>query len=126
MKCTLSGHFDDEECITLQHRVVTARKNHMCGECGKEITKGERYEVQNLLYDGSFSWYKTCLDCVSIRDAFYPHGGYMFENVMDAVGEQVVFELHGEVDSKCILPLTDRAKDVVFGMIEEAWERFAE
>jgi hypothetical protein len=121
MNCTLSGDYFDEDCTALQVKTVIARKSHRCGECRKEIVKGEKYETQTLLYDGDISRHKTCLDCVSIRDAFYPHGGYMFENVMDSVGEQVVFQLHGEVDSKCILPLTDKAKDVVFAMIEEAW-----
>ena len=121
MDCTLSGGDYDEVCTTLQNKIVKARKAHKCGECNKEIANGDSYEAQNLVCDGFFFWAKTCLDCVSIRNSFYPYGGYMFENVLDSVGEKIIYELDGNVDSKCILPLTNKAKDVVFGMIEEAW-----
>jgi len=41
--------------------------------------------------------------------------------VLDEVRENIIYELNGEVDSKCITPLTPLAKEVIFAWITEAW-----
>ena len=122
MECTLSGTCFDEECTTLRCKMFVARKEQRCAECGRTIKKGEEYEGFNGIYGGTFYWVKTCKDCVSLRDAFYPFGGYQFGNIRDEIGEHIIYELNGNVDSSCILPLTPKAKDFVFEAIEEAWE----
>ena len=122
MECTLSGSYDDDDFRTLRQKIFTARKEHKCGECGRAILKGEQYEGYNGVSDGSFYWSKTCLDCLSIRDAFYPFGGFMFGNVLDSVDDHIIYELGGDVSEKCIVPLTDKAKKRVFETIEIAWE----
>ncbi len=50
-----------------QNDMVVARKPHKCCECHREIAKGSRYERISGKWDGEFSAYKTCLDCVEIR-----------------------------------------------------------
>lgn len=46
---------------------VIARKVHRCGECGREIQIGERYERVAGKWDGEFDSHKTCLHCVVAR-----------------------------------------------------------
>ncbi len=122
IKCTLSGH-DDYGCTTLKLKTITARKNHICEECNREIKKGELYEFYNGIFEGEFFCTKTCLDCVSLRDSFFPMGGYLTGNIRDEIGEHIVYELGGEVDEKCIVQLTPAMKDLVFGLMEEGWKR---
>jgi len=120
MECTID-HDCDDTWYSLQCKNVTARKQHKCEECNCTIEKGEEYELYKGS-DGNGNIYtcKTCLDCVSIRDAFFT-GVTIFGNVIDEVRENIIYELGGEVDSKCIIPLTEKAKERIFGYIEEAW-----
>lgn len=47
-----------------------ARKQHRCGECGKTIEIGERYQRFSGKFDGDMFWEKTCENCAEIRDGF--------------------------------------------------------
>jgi len=122
MNCVLNPNYD-EVSYRLQQKIVTARKHHTCEECSCDIKPGMRYELYKGVQDDGIFTCKTCLDCVSIREAFFKHGIAQFGTVLEEVYENIVYELEGEVDSKCILPLTDKAKEKIFGYIEEAWER---
>lgn len=46
-----------------------ARKPHTCAECLRIIKPGERYEAVSGLWDGVFSSFKTCSDCVDLAKA---------------------------------------------------------
>ncbi len=45
----------------------TARKDHQCSECCRAIARGDSYEYVTALYDGSWSEYRTCRNCVVLR-----------------------------------------------------------
>jgi len=122
MNCVMKPNYN-EVSYRLQQKIVTARKHHTCEECGCDIEPGMRYELYKGVQEGIIFTCKTCLDCVSIREAFFEQGIAQFGTVLDEVYENIVYELDGEVDSKCILPLTDKAKKKIFGYIEEAWGR---
>jgi len=117
----LDYSYDGADFYTLQQKTVIARKPHICGECGGKILPGQKYEIYKIAQDRTILTEKTCLDCLSLRDSFYPCN-WMFGNIIDEITEQVKEELHGQVSAECILPLTDKAKDFVFGLIEEAWD----
>lgn len=56
------------ECPTMYNdEIVTARKPHMCCECGGVIAKGEKYESVSGMWDGRFDRIKTCIPCMEIR-----------------------------------------------------------
>lgn len=59
---------DYESPLVYDAQMVTARREHRCGECGRKIVPGERYErVAGLSVDG---WYhaKTCAHCIDLRE----------------------------------------------------------
>lgn len=60
-------------------KIRTARKSHVCEECGGVIPKGKRYEYVRGLWDSDWSTHRTCLACVRIRTRYCPtcfaHGG---------------------------------------------------
>lgn len=45
-----------------------ARKEHICGECGRTIAKGEKYHTQGGLHEGFFIWHKTCAHCTAASE----------------------------------------------------------
>ena len=63
-------------------KLVKARESHRCSECGSEIKAGEQYETVRGLWDGQWERFKTCSDCLAIRDSLsmmpcfcWSHGG---------------------------------------------------
>ena len=101
-----------------------AIKEHRCGECGRTIMAGEKYECVVGNWFDKIDCYKTCSDCESIRDHFF-YNGHHYEMVLKDLAEHVR-ELDGQLSADCILPLTPAARDIVFAMIEEVWQELNE
>lgn len=66
-----SCRINDDGPAVSSEKIVTARKKHICGECGEPIAPGEKYERVSGLWDGHWSRYKTCLPCSRIRDDLF-------------------------------------------------------
>jgi hypothetical protein len=47
---------------------LKARKQHRCCECRENILVGETYELASGLYDSSWSNFKTCNQCLAVRE----------------------------------------------------------
>jgi len=101
----------------------TARKPHKCTECGREIQPGERYEDFRGFCDESDRWmrYKTCVDCLSLRVAFFDtyYFEFLWENwwdEMDACG--------WSVPESCLAKLTPVARARACQSIENVWEQW--
>lgn len=54
-------------------RIVTARKQHKCGECARLIDTGDRYEYVCGIWSGRFETYKTCARCIAVREYVTAH-----------------------------------------------------
>lgn len=54
---------DDDYWEFYNEYTPRAKQDHVCGECGRTIAKGERYRTQGGKNDGQFEWHKTCLHC---------------------------------------------------------------
>jgi len=70
-----------------------ANKQHTCSECGSPISPGEKYERAVGNWCGGIDVFKTCPDCLEIRDALsemdcfcWTHGG-LYEDVLTQFGE---------------------------------------
>ena len=72
-ECVIEGCDDNDGLICeFQSSVMrTANKTHICGECGRVIERGERYEYAIGKWDGDFCTEKTCADCLSLRNTFF-------------------------------------------------------
>ncbi len=120
-------YVDYETCELIDGGMRKARKEHVCTECRRTIERGERYEYAFTSFDGGTDTYKTCVDCVSVRDSFFCNGwGYtMVWEDLEEHFSNVIWK-NGDVVSECIVPLTKAARDRVCDMIEEHWERIVE
>ena len=49
------------------HKIVKARKEHKCCECGRTISVGSKYEYFSGKIEGGMEYYHTCIDCANIR-----------------------------------------------------------
>lgn len=100
-------------------KIVKARKEHVCYECCKTIQKSEKYEHVRGMWDGSFSTYKTCIDCLSLRKEFFS-SGFIFGQIWDDF-DSFLEDCSGEISEACIIELTPIAKGKVCEMIELYW-----
>jgi hypothetical protein len=48
--------------------IRTARKAHKCGECGRSICTGDRYEYAFIVSEGDAMQFKSCLPCSELRE----------------------------------------------------------
>jgi len=65
---------------------VTARIQHVCGECCEVIRVSEKYVREKLLFDSSITTHKTCLTCWRIRTNLFSCGWYYGE-IWNAIHE---------------------------------------
>lgn len=49
-------------------KVVIARKDHRCCECGGYIGRGFTYENISGIWDNKWANFKTCIPCAYIRE----------------------------------------------------------
>jgi len=116
--CIYVGEYDGPEFY--DRKIVKARKVHKCCECGREIVFAEEYENICGKWDGVFSLYKTCLDCVAIREAMFCEGWY-FETMIDDLIEHIRYA-GGGISEDCLAGLPPRARGLVCDLIEDYWE----
>jgi hypothetical protein len=97
MQCSCDG----EEAIAQWVRIRTARHHHYCCECDGSINETEKYEHTTLLGD-CFSHYKTCLDCVNLREyvqeripCFCFRYGDMIEDAIEQIKSRLSFKTPG-------------------------------
>lgn len=110
---------DAETCEFYNERYSVARIEHKCHECGRVIPRGERYEVVTGKWDSRLDTFKTCLDCLSIRNSFFCNG-FLFGGLWEMLSEHIN-EMRGEIASECLVKLTPAAKAKVCTLIEDAW-----
>ena len=99
-------------------RIYKAKKDHVCTECYRKILPGEKYERVFGKWDGAVETYKTCSDCLSVRDVFFC-GSWGYTSIWEDLYSHIA---EGSIDSDCLVALTPRAREKVCEMIEESWE----
>jgi hypothetical protein len=79
----LTGYEDGSSDDFCRQEIRTARKPHVCCECGRPIAVGEKYERASGRCDGGMWSEKTCLVCAEIAETFYcGPGGRIFGGVL--------------------------------------------
>lgn len=73
---------------------IKARTKHACGECGREINRGELYRRESGLWDGQWDHHKFCTDCTAVMEREFkadPCFCFIYGELHEAV-EQAVAE----------------------------------
>lgn len=121
MECsTVQCDTDDGTILLLEENDPIARKSHVCGECRREIGTGEKYHVEVGVFDGKIERYKTCLDCMSIRNEFFKEG-FFYEQIKWMLRDHI-YESFGDISESCISKLTPKAQAMVCDFINEYFE----
>lgn len=116
--CQIDGNAGGGRCDFGDPIIREARKEHKCCECARVIPKGEKYEVFEGSWDGEFSTYKTCIDCVSAR-AFFCSWVYEF---MWQDMREMIDETCGQINYDCLNACTPAARAKIIEMIDKCWE----
>jgi hypothetical protein len=102
-------------------KIVAARKQHKCGECGEIINPGDQYEYHSGKWDGEICVDKTCGICMEIRNKFFCTC-WCYGGVMRDFREHVA-EMNGDLSESCIAELSPDARERVCSIIERYWSR---
>lgn len=121
-QCTIDamdGCMDGPEAFRAVMR--KARKPHKCYECGRAIEPGERYEVASGIWDGRPDRFKTCPDCLSVRQVFFET--WMYGGTWEYMSE-LANELSGDISTCRIIDLTPAARVKVCDLFQEYYRRY--
>lgn len=116
--CIYIGNYDNPEFY--KETYPTARKKHICTECGRIILPGEKYTNEKVKWEGEFNTFKTCIDCLSIRGTFFCNG-WLYTMLYEYLQEHIN-EMDGEISEDCIAELTPTAQEEVCDIIETYWK----
>jgi hypothetical protein len=116
--CVIVEHDSYPECHWTESRV--ARKEHRCCECGKQIKPGEKYEHVAGKWDGDFMSYKTCDVCCEVRDILFCDM-WVYTSLYEDLAEHIN-NCGDALPWTAIAELSEAARDVVLGMIEDVWK----
>lgn len=118
MECACIDADVSDFCEVLFEKVIIAKIEHQCVECGRKIPIGESHLFEKTVYEGKFSNYRTCSDCHSVREhlvcSFYY--GHIWELVHESLweyGDNQPWDRIGR--------LTPTARNAVCEMIERFW-----
>lgn len=107
-----------------QTSTPTARKEHKCGECGRAILPGEKYEYVAGKWYGDFQIHKTCADCLSVRTTLFC--SYYFGSIWDELYTAIDESGGGDHIAGNLADLTPAARAKVCEIIEAYWAEKAD
>lgn len=103
-----------------------AREQHKCCECSRNIKTGEYYIFEKGIWDGRWRLYKTCIDCMRVRDVYFGGAivfGRMWDDFREKVsegGKEGILEFYDDLRHE---RLTKRGRDVAFRMAEKEMKK---
>lgn len=103
-------------------KIITAKKTHLCGECGTRINPGDKYEYVVAKCDGEFCVAKTCQICLEIRNVFFCKEwvyGFILEDLCTHISDY-----KGHISESCIAELSAAACSKVCEIIETYWDKW--
>lgn len=84
--CAIDGCYETYAVWNVGDR--RAAKPHKCGECGRDIAKGETYRYTTGLYDGHWTTNHVCQHCTVAAEWLRINcGGYLDFGVYDDIHE---------------------------------------
>ena len=95
-------------------------KEHTCCECGRVISYNEHYEYVYGKWNGNVLEFKTCCDCMSIRNFMFCDG-FGHGSILEYLRNHI-HDCNGEISSDVIMKLTPKARLIVLKMIDDEFE----
>ncbi len=94
-------------------KLVVAKKEHRCGECGHIIQPGETYEYVFGKWGGMTDYYNTCLRCVDLRDLVseYYGGCFYYECLFDHYFELLSINMNYEEAQEQVDRIRDKHRN---------------
>jgi hypothetical protein len=124
MECSFGCSFDYGDCnipTAKREGLRTARKHHKCCECHGVITPGKQYRYESGIWDGGAASFKTCMDCLDLRNEFCCDG-WEYGRVREMIGEEIA-DCRGDVPIDGLGKLRPGARNAFLAMVEEYWHR---
>jgi len=76
--------YDGDELALLASKTPVAAKPHRCGECDRQIGKGEKYHYDAGVVGRDFAAYRTCAHCHAARGWLADRcGGWVYLSVYE-------------------------------------------
>lgn len=125
IECAAVPSLDADPPEFCHHEIRKARKQHKCYECRRKIEPGERYEHVSGKWDGGLASMSVCLDCVSIRKAFFLDGftyGGIWEDFIGYLQETIGCGNDAYFPWSKLSELTPLARAKVCQEIEDMWK----
>lgn len=119
-ECIEVDHDGFAELLAIEER--RAKKQHKCTECKKIIKPKETYTYEKTMYDGDTEEWKTCLDCLSVREAFFCHG-FILGEIWSLLWDHFMNDGIDDCFGKKVLKLTEGAKEKVLKLMDEYREK---
>jgi len=118
MECACISESVDGECEVVVDKKATARKLHHCCECSCEITPGTEYRKETVRDIDRIEQYKTCMDCMSVREHLVCD--FFYTRIWDTIAD-FIDDYSSDMPWAKIGRLTPVARARVCEMIERAW-----
>lgn len=122
MECSCEIEVDcyDAQPTSFESFSKMARKRYRCTECSRTIMAGESYRWERGQWEGKRTTYRTCSDCLSIRDIFFQR--WVYGEIIDALWD-FIYDQDGDIPESRISRLTPAARARVCGIIEAYWDK---
>lgn len=115
-QCSIDVYHDDgPDPDSFSERTHRSRAPHKCHECHRVIEPGEMYRYESGIWEIGFASYKTCLDCLSLRNTFFCD--FVYGSIWETFEEEA-FENGGKFSPACIAQLTSATKRNVLDIIK--------
>ena len=117
--CAIETDHDEESEMIFEKDLTICENQQRCCECGVELTEGDQYRKEIVRHDYEAYTYRTCLNCISIRDNLFC--GWTWTNLLDDLRGEI--EDGEDIPESCMATLTTPARERVCEIIETFWER---
>jgi hypothetical protein len=114
-RCGLPVHDENMQNVVSEGGVL-AKSQMCCHECGGNIPEGAIYFEEISEWAGAKRLHITCLDCLSIRDAFPCK--YKWQNVLNQTWDWII-DHRGNIPKSFFSDLTDKAKETIQEMVDD-------
>ena len=118
--CEVNVDNDDwgEDC---KEEMVKAWMPKKCSECFRVIPILELHELAVGTWEGREQIFRTCMDCVTVREAMFPNG-WSFTQIWEDIWEHVYDSC--SIPEDCLAKLTPYGRERLCLIIEDCWEHF--